>query len=551
MITTTTTANGCPVEIIGADKIHPKIGGIVDKMLQCNYYDDDRPIEYVGLKRIVFDDSGAPIGKCGWHVQGDITINILECFAAAKIVCDERLDTPIMATTWHVIIRVLWHELFHAWVRSATDLKFDDKKEEELAAEDFAYHQTASFAMAYDVEMPPAEEMGLLYELAIDWLKEKADEDPESLWVKEQYRMLEDGVAYVFSDVEEVSFRQYIRAFSAIKDQERWDEPALVTWEHVADVVARKAGTDMNEQTEVFAPDTPAEEEQQPERQVFFNQAGATPPPPPAQNEEVQVFFQGEAKAVPTPPAAAQAASVPPPPAAEPANAPAESEEDIESIDTPPEPEGFAYDSIPTDEEPALDEAYRQIHKDLEAGKVHHAYSQITQPSAGPAHNIPMDEMVASMQAIYLRLYQAIFDKCQPNGAGKFGNPGGVLEQVSIADIPHANELIHSCETVNQIGQPIRMNCNGQVKGTVFAKKGLAAFKLNLNVGGRIHKRTLVPQNPDTASKSAENARNGQKIAWIISGDYTDAQAEILRAQGKRASKFIAMIKDGRYITLK
>jgi hypothetical protein len=370
--------------------------------------------------------------------------------------------------------------------------------------------------MIYDTEMPPWREMGLFTELVEEHLHMKFKEDPENHWLQCQKRMLEDGVTFIFSDVPTITFRDYLKTLSdyEVQNDDRWHRPALVSWANVAETMQTEEIGQGSTLTEQPVP-TPAEASPE---EVFTAEAAGVkeaPAPPTA--------TVGTAANAPTPP--------PPPPAqAVPQPVQAQVEVEVDMEDGPPPPDMSTYE---------------------DTNNVYHAYEPIRRPTNVSNENVPLDEMVASMQAIYMRLSQTIFDKCEWNGAGQFGNPAGVLDGVSIADIPHAQTLIHSCESVNSLGQKTVIKCNGLVKGTVFVKKRLPAYVLYLNINGKVHKRTLVAQNPNTSSKSAKDAARGARITWIINGDLTDAQIIQLRAQGKRASKFIAMIKDNRYITLK
>ena len=97
-----------------------------------------------------------------------------------------------------------------------------------------------------------------------------------------------------------------------------------------------------------------------------------------------------------------------------------------------------------------------------------------------------------------------------------------VLEPINIADIPNADKLFHSMATRDQAGSPTNYAtpCNGAVKGDISGKAGLPIYTFEiLGADGRLHKRTLVAQNPTTAAKTAARARNGERIFWLIDAD--------------------------------
>lgn len=521
MITTTPQLN--QVEVLWAEKINPKLAGIVDKMINFPNVADERPCEYNALNRVVFEYTDRPRGKTGMYTNGDIVINLVGCFQVAKNVSEDDFSSPVIPAAWDVMLRTLFHELFHAWVDSSPDLRFDDVGLEEEEANNFADRQLVRFSLVYDVEMPPPKEMGLFYELALDWLVEKSQEDPADEWVEAQRQWLEDGTVFVFSDAPVVSYRQYMRVLAPwdVQQMDRWEEEGEPVWK----AINADTEEEVKERTNAF--NTPEEEVTLHADEIPPEPPAGSVPKPPASAPKPPVT-------VPTPPAAVAPANVPAPPPPGPSTPPPPAAnaatEEVYDEDTRPEPDFSEY------EQPA---------------ETHHAYEPITAPTNLEQHQVPMHEMISSMQAIYMRLNQVFYDKCGWNGVGSFDNPAGVLDGVSIADIPHARELVSHCETTNQLGQRTMQECNGFVRGTVFAKKGLPAFIIYLNIDGVAHKRVLVVQNPTTGSFSAKDVQRGSQIAWVLNGDLSDADLQQRRAAGQRASKFIAKIKDGRYIPTK
>jgi len=500
------TPQGTPVEILGAEKVHPKLGGMIDKMINLPNAEDDRPCEYHPLHRVMLTTKGYPVGKVGCFINDDITLNLQEIWGVATELAEEDNNSSVIGMAWHVLLRTMFHELFHVWVKSDYKLAFDSEELEDEHAEIFAEAQLTKFAATYDTEIPPWDQLGFFTEKVKAYLGEKATEGNE-YWLERQTRMVKEGYVVLIDDVPVVEFRNYMKLIADKgTDEDMWNKPVLSSWHNVAENMPQEAVA----QESVPAPPAAA-----------ANAATASAPPPPSPSTP--------SPPQPTPPAPT---AVPPTPVAVEQN-----HEDDNLIfdmqeDAPPPSEG--------------DEVY-EYHRTENA---YHVSEPIPKPKYAKNHNIPMEEMIASMQAIYMRLANNIFDKCQFNGAGAFGNPAGVLEGVSIADIPHANQLIHSCETMNQYGQKTRSENKGVIRGTVFTKSGLPAFVLWVNINGQMKKRLLVPQNPNKGSKSAEQAKSGARIVWIIDGDMTDQEVIERRKQGKRASKFIAKIMNGQYTVL-
>jgi len=260
------TPQNTAVEIIGAERIHPKLGGMVEKMINFPNAEDDRPCEYHKLKRVIFDVMGNPSGATGCYVNGDVSINVRQCFASGVELSIDREDSNILATAWHMIMATFFHELFHVWVSSHPKLAFDDVKLEDDAADDFAFRQTPVFGMYYDTEMPPWQEMGILTEMMEELLNDKFEADPDDHWLKAQRRLLKEGIIVTTTEGSEiVTFREYLRVLSGYptRNSDRWQQPALVSWENDPSNI------------KMDAPKPP------PAEAVFTAEAAGVPPKPP------------------------------------------------------------------------------------------------------------------------------------------------------------------------------------------------------------------------------------------------------------------------------
>jgi len=501
------TPDGKIIEVIGADKVHPKLGDIVRKMIllpdnehKFSKYTGPAMPNYNYVNRIYFDGAGYPAGLHGAWVGHDATINLKECFRTAVVATQERPELSCLALAWHFVLRCVFHELFHAWAEHPKVADPNDEVEEE-EAEMFSESQVVLMAMLYDIEMPDMEDMGLLTELFHEAVDEHLEADPTNMWAQIQAELFRDGDIYHEGTLVIDSYREFVRSISSRDDDYRWGEkPAAVSAENVA-------------------PETPQPPKESP----------TAPSPAPTPSHPV---------APPTPPPTPSSPEVDPTP---PAPSVSEAPEVHEPTVTPTE--RYFDDGPPMPEDEEYFEADR--------GEIMPGPAPVHVVAPQKAFDGPMEEIVSTMQAIYVRLARYMFDKCQWNGQGYFGNPAGVLEPVYVGDLPYAEQLLVSCDSLNHKGQKAERQIIKHAKGTVFSNSKLPAYVLYVNINGKKCKRVLVPQNADKESKSAKNARNGDRIVWVINGDMSDTDVENARANGGRASKFIAMIKNDQYIVLK
>jgi hypothetical protein len=127
------------------------------------------------------------------------------------------------------------------------------------------------------------------------------------------------------------------------------------------------------------------------------------------------------------------------------------------------------------------------------------------------------------VESVLRRLFHHVNSKCEFNTDGGYNNPYAVLEGVSIADIPGAQELFAAMDTTDETGKFLsQQQCNGMIKGLV-SKGGLPRYTLYLNMGGQLHKRTFIAQNPNKLDSSGQNltkwaqaVRSGKRIMMLL-----------------------------------
>jgi len=134
----------------------------------------------------------------------------------------------------------------------------------------------------------------------------------------------------------------------------------------------------------------------------------------------------------------------------------------------------------------------------------------------------------AIVKGLYQKLANNIFGKCQfivgqTANTPFFMNVPGIEAPLPLS--PEEAQLVIA-QTITQNGkfmkdQPVQNNAIGGC--TIGKAKLMPGYELVLNngQGGQI-RRKFIPQNPWKTSKTAEWARNGHQIVWIIDPDAAD-----------------------------
>ena len=118
-------------------------------------------------------------------------------------------------------------------------------------------------------------------------------------------------------------------------------------------------------------------------------------------------------------------------------------------------------------------------------------------------------------------MFHHVHTKCEFNTEGGYNNTKAVLEPIHIGDIKGASELFAKQDTLNDQGvfSP-RAEVGNFIKGLPTAK-GIPRYTFYLNIGGTLHKRVFIAQNPDKtasgiATSWAQKAKAGGRIMMLI-----------------------------------
>jgi hypothetical protein len=116
-------------------------------------------------------------------------------------------------------------------------------------------------------------------------------------------------------------------------------------------------------------------------------------------------------------------------------------------------------------------------------------------------------------EQVLRRLFNHVQTKCEFNTLGGYNNPGAVLEPIAIHDIPGANELFVSMDTLNIAGQIERdVKVEGYLKGSITKTGGLPQYRFAMKFGDQLLRRSFIAQNPAGNGKWAQAAQTGTRI---------------------------------------
>lgn len=550
-----------PVElaILGSEFVNEKLIGIVHKAVEME--------EDVGLLSLVFRNDGFPtkvLGMAYPDVNG-IAINLDYIWERSIEIAKEENCLSLRAILWINLLSTLLHDLHHIQSgnidREALEISRDKNGDGELDAEadEFAKMMLVRLAAQYDIE-PPV--MADLPYFATKLMELTTGEDKDANWVRTHVSLMEAGMIYhdpkpkTGRAVEIISYREYLKQTMDLDELKfpggvviDWDQPttpiSMIMTKENGQVEAVSA-----EPVESVLPDVEAEEEAEVvvAYQAANDQAAAVGEPGVSINSDqteepaVEVIAEIQAEtdgmdqaAVEAVVAAGQgvvatALFAPDMPATNPVY-PDQPAMDPKTAGIPPEAAAFIGPAAAANMQVPIPAATQAIQDTAAVA----ANMQVPTPEPITTYQdngIAPDVFKAAMCEIYQICYHHIFTKCdrQQNSDVGFTAPANVLTPVHIGGVLQRygiTNLVMSYDTMDAQGQYSTEKCDGAlVRGTIMKKTNLPAFDLFVNFAGHRLGRRLVPQNPAKINKdgsgytkSAQKARDGHAVMWIIDRD--------------------------------
>lgn len=537
-------ANGVVLDIVGGGAVPEKVIGAL--------YAIGKELVDPPSPRFVFGKEPAGLLGYAYPSVNAAIVNlekIWEDAVAMAIEGDQGLS--IKGTIWMLLLTTAAHEYHHLHLAALDREAFEaDKDGADELADEFAENMVYKLTKHYDVEPPSAvNDMGWFAGKFMDLF---TGEDKDADYVRRERAMLEDGLIYDRSDIQLKTFREYVRA---TMDPELKDEEFEQGVIPITAVITKEDGTEERVEAveveqlptaeSVAAEATAAAAQDETDPLLDTTESDDIP------DEEPGVDMTGEAGEVAyatedapeflgeglvdTPPAAVAAPAAAP--VAQPSSAvPAVPAAGPAPAQPAPQPEASS-DMVVLPQH--VQAANTQM---AQAATTVPQQPTMATPNPLPQINLDPENIKAAMVAIYKACYANIFNKCgwQINSDQAFTQAGAVLNAIDVSRIIeqyNVHGLIDRYETFDANGASVVEKFQGHLRGLVGRKKGLPQYTLYLNLNGREAKRVIVPQNPNTGSSVAQEARAGHAIAWIIDG------GEVVDPK----QKWVGKLKDNNY----
>lgn len=454
-----------------------------------------------------------------------IEINMSQHFSnmVDRVSSDDCNMSPV-AFIWYNLLVSCFHELWHGIKYLDDSIKqYDLPEKEQLercdSAQEWAMKTIHTLAKTVDIEPPPLEEwddMGKkIAEFTHDCLEVASTEtEEEAPWAHLQQTLAEANALYVSNDKEItiLTMREYCRL--QLNDGDDAWEIELVT--AIVPIV----------EEEQSLPDAPA------------NKTAALPATPrpsdlPADSylDDMPEFgdyegdYNGDTEILPhTSPAAETAKSV--------------------TGLSAPGPDGPTAPLTNTTRAGVVDEplvAPSMVNR-VETGANDVNAVNIPNMTAS-SHGLSQEDITRCSYYVYMRLAGHMMRKCQfqPGADLDYANPFGVMDGVYIGDIPNAELIFDNMDCLDADGNMLQgvkifefdlrlpNRPPGFITGKTFLKNTLPGYCIYLNVGNKLIKRTILPQNCNkmkadgtALSGWAQKAKNGHFIVLV----YRDITAQ-------------------------
>jgi hypothetical protein len=474
------------VVVRGHELISAKMLACVGALLDL---DDEGAVASITFRA---DNYPAGVNGISDHDTNSIAINLDELYANVVESAVEKACALSMSALWQMyVLATVAHEIHHLdrakkMGREAYFAVPEDVREEQ--ADDFAKWALIHLARRFDIEpLPLKDEPYLGFHMSAMFVTK-----PDDVWVAHQRRLIEQGLAYAdVAGVNLKTLRQYLKAMDSEDSHPDWRQDTFDI------TITYHKDSDGNNMTVKPAP------LQQPPQTVIAPMAQAA-------------TTVGAINVAPVEVGAASQVMV--------ADMGAEGmvhrddddsgyyvDEDGQADDTSDAAEVLAAMTT-TVGAPATAQAaapYQAANQQIKA----------RQPRMYPPNAYDDATITEYAQRIYKRCQDLIWAKAGWNGQGGFTNPHGVLEAVRIDDIV-PKDVVMETESLDANGRwAPHTPASVVIKGQVFKNTGLPGYSVYINHRGVGLHRIIVAQNITKPSRSANDARMGNRIAWVIRGD--------------------------------
>jgi hypothetical protein len=494
---------------------------------------------------------GTPVFGMAYPDTNSISINLQRCWdSAVDLGKDPDVHESFLACLWINVLSVFGHELDHLALASinrdeyeALRMEEDGDKQLEEQAIDAGVRNILKLALKFDTEIPAVNEMGWFAAKIMELFMDDLD------WIESAKAAVECNVIYDDGKMEITSFRDFIKQSYPDADSEDWEQNTAAvninahlmddTIETLAAEPVMPAVADIQENDD--EPDPGIVTQIDPAQADLFVQSAASEDDTPfvddSKDEDGTIaktteFVEEKVAAAPVN-QFVQVADVDDDGVVE--MAPTAAWKEVADSSTP-ENSGLPID--PEGDELAADEAELQVPVNQEQQEEIDAnQAAIDESPDGSTHKelpytphaLDGETMKRAVQAVYKLMYHHIFTKCDWKmdpalGHYSFGEAGAVLTSINVSHVVaqlNAQNFIKEYDTVAADGKSKEAAIFDEltIRGFFTAGAGLPAYQIYLNIGGQRIRRTFVPQNPTTSSKTAALAKKGEQIAWVFKGE--------------------------------
>ncbi len=524
-----------PCVIFGAHLVHAKLIGIIGQLLNLPEWADGKH-PGPGINSIVLRGDGLPRKESGVSVFGSATHDAGAVAINLRRIWEKSIETAITeeptlslrATLWHELIVTLAHEVHHAAV--ASQLAFsssgpwteEDYNAEEASAKEWALEKVMEFATTpetCEIEPPPFSEEPFFGFLFMKANVERQKDEHAGEW-DNQILMLTNNWAW-HDPADGMTCKTWADwVLSETQSGEKISIPADETQTDVEKLALKMISKDTGEEPVVETADenaiVPINSAVTKKESTFKHESPATVSETVEPVDDSEVGPEGRTVTLdslfPGHPNFVDMTK----------DADTTMNTDLfgSSTVTPEEMDSDTMSLIMDD-----GEATGTIAEDLPPNVATESVEQpvYTQPTPQAQVKQTFDPLAVSntVQLLFKRLFTHIFTKCG-FVRGSFTNPTAIFEPIPITDIPGI-EILVGMDTINEHGQfKKKTPIAGFVKGQIFQKSKLPAYHIYLNIGGVVHERRIIPQNPTTGTVPALEALEGNHRGYIMDAKERD-----------------------------
>jgi hypothetical protein len=483
------------VAVIGSDLISREVLLVVGEIVDHQSWEKDP-----GIRSIVFRDDGFPVrqsdpaelllGVADPDAKA-IVINLQRCFEEAVRVTKETVEASVYSAYLFNVWATVAHEAYHLHLRATPDERTEllgqseaERKLEDSNADRFALELI--YGIAEEVRIEPGEWVNEPYfAKAIDAeFASTAAEDEH--WVKAQKHLLDDRLFFLGSDTENPlpihTMKHYVMYHNEPKSKTP-DADFLAKWDRTDEPICDRI-IDLTLRAEEINPKPVNTNTNTEPIDVAFAVVNSDEP-----EFDDDTFEDAEYSGFPEVTPATGSTGI-------------------------PEASGFGGTGAATAMASQPAPQYQPTPP---------VAPQVQPEATLPVTSMSNQQLTQVISGLYVKLHNHIFAYCGFRQGGEF-MAGDKIMEIPVQLTPQEREVVigYNCKDMQGRWCPGCSTSDGLLRGYTRSRQPkLPMFEVFLNFNGVQVQRRIMPQNPTTNSRTAEAARNGSRITWIMEADNT------------------------------